>query len=136
MTQKPQDPPLPHARFIRRRLPGWLTSVSTEQRARLREALITCHRSATAARIILDPLKSLDSFAEPILEQELKADHPELRDMQLATIDKRWHRDSFLWKPIYDASPEHSLLEAALYNFEERETRSGAFGSGSSLYLT
>ncbi|WP_273824074.1 dermonecrotic toxin domain-containing protein [Pseudomonas asplenii] len=127
---------LPHARFILNRLPRWLKDTHSEQRAELREALATAHRSAARASSLLDPLKSLDSFAEPILELELKASHPQLRDMQRATLDKRWQRDTFLWQAIYDSSPEHSLLEAALYNFEDWETRRSAFGKGSTIYLT
>ncbi|WP_416773204.1 dermonecrotic toxin domain-containing protein [Pseudomonas sp. RHF3.3-3] len=137
MPRTPQAPAaLPYGRFIWRRLPDWLKNTSAEQRADLREALLTCYQSATRAAEFLAPLMSLDAFAEPILELDLKADHPELHDMQRATLDKTWHRDSFLWQPIYDASPEHSLLEAALLNFEDWETRSTAFGSGSAIYLT
>ncbi|SEI18372.1 hypothetical protein SAMN05216581_3644 [Pseudomonas asplenii] len=139
MPQLPELPlmtPLPHERFVRFRLPDWLKNASSRRRNELRQTLIQCHLSAAKIGTLLDPLKSLDEFAEPLLEMDLKADYPELRDMQIATLAKRWHRDSVLWIPIYEASPEHSLLEAALYNFETWETRSSGFGSGSAIYLT
>ncbi|WP_248745288.1 DUF6543 domain-containing protein [Pseudomonas sp. MWU12-2037] len=125
---------LPHATFIRSRLPAWLKNATAEQYAGLRSAMLENHASRTLAMNILSQLKSIEIFAEPILELGLSPLSPDLTDMQAATLAKRWKKDSLLGIPIYDASPEHSLLEAALYNFEQWETHSSAFGSGSAIY--
>jgi len=125
---------LPHYRLIRSRLPAWLKNATAEQYASLRSAMLENNASRLLVRNILSPLKSLEIFAEPILELGISPLSRDLTDMQVATLAKRWKKDSFLGIPIYDASPEHSLLEAALYNFEEWETHDDAFGSGSAIY--
>ncbi|NWB97211.1 hypothetical protein HX882_15025 [Pseudomonas gingeri] len=124
----------PHYTFIRSRLPAWLKNASAEQYAGLRSAIQESNISRIFSAHILSHLKSIEAFAEPILELGLRPLSPDLTDMQAATLVKRWKRDSLLGIPLYDASPEHSLLEAALYNFEEWETRDNGFGSGSAIY--
>ena len=133
-AQEQDNPALPHYKFISTHLPDWLTSTTPEQRAGLRSALLKKHTSGRLLKNILTQLKSIEAFAEPILELDIRARSPELSNLQVATLSKRWKKDSFLGVPIYDTSPEHTLLEAALYNFEAWETSSSAFGRGSAIY--
>ncbi|NWA00488.1 dermonecrotic toxin domain-containing protein [Pseudomonas gingeri] len=128
---------LPHYRFIRSRLPAWIKNATASQRANLRSALLKSNLSGLLVANILDPLKSIEVFAEPILELEIRSRAPDLTDMQAATLVIRRKKHNLLGLlPIYDTGPEHSLLEAALYNFEDRETYDSAFESGSAIYCS
>ncbi|MGY2226746.1 dermonecrotic toxin domain-containing protein [Pseudomonas gingeri] len=140
MHTKPATNPhrtLPHYSFTKSRLPDWMTDSTAAQRAELRSALLKNAASRLLVANILSQLKSIEIFAEPILELEIRSRSPELRDMQAATLVIRRKKYNLLGLiPIYDTSPEYSLLEAALYNFEERETHASAFESGSVIYCS
>ncbi|MGY2287443.1 dermonecrotic toxin domain-containing protein [Pseudomonas gingeri] len=128
---------LPHYSFIKSRLPDWMTDSTAAQRTELRSALLKNAASRLLVANILSQLKSIEIFAEPILELEIRSRAPELRDMQAATLVIRRKKYNLLGLiPIYDTSPEYSLLEAALYNFEEWETHASAFESGSAIYCS
>ncbi|WP_280041055.1 NEL-type E3 ubiquitin ligase domain-containing protein [Pseudomonas sp. Hg5Tf] len=120
--------------FIGRALPAWLRTASVEQLTALKEAMVLSLYFNQRTRSALAGLQSIDSFTLPLLQQALG---PRLDAQRLQFVMGRK-------EPVITSQPIGSpvtaavyanipLLEAALRNFNEEETRPGGYLAGNRL---
>ena len=121
LTQQFADDPI--LGIIRKNLPAAFTDASPEDRQAYRRALQDSRHARVELKTLLKPLKSLTEFAEPLLRQALDTRFgPGLNPK----TDRLFHPTL---KPSGATGPatRFTLLEAALHNFERKESAVGGF---------
>ncbi|NWC91291.1 MULTISPECIES: dermonecrotic toxin domain-containing protein [unclassified Pseudomonas] len=112
-------------------IPGWFAATGAEQKNQLKACLEASFKSHAALDQSMDKVQDINDFAKPLLEAALKAAGHVL-DVEQTCLR--------LYCPVEDAfgvrtggfrAKTLSLLQAALNNFEEPETRAGFFNSAS-----
>jgi hypothetical protein len=112
---------------VPRAIPGWYKTASTHQHRQLKVAMARSWESQNRVDRILEGVHDINRFAEPLLKAALKNTFGLELD-----VNKTYLR---LYMPkgvlrAYDIRTV-SLLEAALHNFEHKETEEGFFDSAS-----
>ncbi len=132
---KPERPP--HSAFITARLPSWLTSAPHAMRNALRNSVIKSNQSRHDLKALLQQIKNPADFAYPLLENALKREFRGLVNEKNTLLVREWKHHHLLGLiKTHAQTTEHSLLEAALQNFEADEAEDGGMESGSGLYTT
>ncbi|WP_421552429.1 NEL-type E3 ubiquitin ligase domain-containing protein [Pseudomonas yamanorum] len=112
-------------------IPAWYAAATPAQRAQLKSLLEASFKSRTAWEHVMGNVQEVNAFAQPLLEAALKAAGFALDVNQVHLR---------LYVPVEAAlglvttgyrTKTLSLLQAALNNFEEPETRAGFFNSAS-----
>ena len=118
--------------------PEWYVKASAIDRHYLKELIGERWRlQDTLDDTLGDFQKDINAFAEPLLVKALKEKLNLTLDVHATTV--RLYIPALLGFGIdTDASRlrQSTLLEAALHNFEEAETRAGAFRDGSGVFTT
>lgn len=117
--------------FISGRLPAWYTGASTALRAALRKSQTFNSFSRRDLAPLRKQLKSVEAFAEPLLEKALFETfglHPDVHRNVLVTPHDVTFTGVVQSRPL-----KRSLLQAALQNFEEYEAQPGGFDPGAAL---
>ncbi|WP_263263356.1 DUF6543 domain-containing protein [Pseudomonas sp. RIT-PI-S] len=127
MTDTLPVDPLPHQGFVLSRLPEWLRHATAEQRARLRHLAVDAEAARQAFKQAAHSLPVLQDFALQRLHSALAPAFSGPVDFQQAVL--RWV-DPAGKQPTL----QRTLLEAALFNFHQRDTYPGAYGEGSGLF--
>ncbi|MGG5290762.1 NEL-type E3 ubiquitin ligase domain-containing protein [Pseudomonas shirazensis] len=114
--------------LIAQQLPTWLTSTHIDHLLNLHKALRAQQAAAEPVRQLFKRIPSLEAFATPLIEQAL-------RDVGLASPDIKGMRarikesvqlptaSPHLPAPWLTLNSRRPLLQAALHNFHEAETR-------------
>ena len=131
----PEPIPLAHADFISSQLPAWATQAGHTIRQALRSSLINSNQSRHDLKALLDEVQSPQAFCQPLLDQAL-------RQTFLGALDDKKHmfvrdlKNSHLLGLIktHVGVSMHSLLEAAMQNFQPDEAEEGGFETGTGLY--
>ncbi|WP_239077662.1 dermonecrotic toxin domain-containing protein [Pseudomonas sp. 008] len=118
--------------------PEWYVKASAIDRQYLKELMSERWRLQDGLDVTLGNLqKDINKFAEPLLVQALKE---KLNlDLDVHATSVRLYIPALLGFGIdTNASRlrQSTLLEAALHNFEESETRAGTFRDGSGIFIT
>ncbi|WP_252091104.1 DUF6543 domain-containing protein [Pseudomonas sp. MWU13-3659] len=103
MTHSPLSP---HLAFIHQRLPAWLAQASPAQRQTLERRIRRSHAASRRVAETLAPIKDIEAFCRPLLEQALRDWFP---DTKLPSVDEG--------RVLLDRH-DQSWLEAALQNFD------------------
>ena len=131
----PEPIPLAHADFISSQLPQWVTQAPHATRQTLRSSLIKSNQSRHALKALLDEVQSPQAFCQPLLDAAL-------RQTFLGALDDNKHmfvrdlKNSHLLGLIktHAGYSMHSLLEAAMQNFQPDEAEEGGLETGTGLY--
>ena len=118
--------------------PEWYIKASAIDRQYLNELMSERWRLQDRLdRTLGDLQKDISRFAEPLLVQALKEKLNLELDVHATSV--RLYIPALLGFGIDNNASrlrESSLLEAALHNFEDSETRAGAFRDGSGIFIT
>ena len=118
--------------------PEWYIKASAIDRQYLNELMSERWRLQDHLdRTLGDLQKDISRFAEPLLVQALKEKLNLELDVHATSV--RLYIPALLGFGIDNNASrlrESSLLEAALHNFEDSETRAGAFRDGSGIFIT
>lgn len=125
--------------LIAQRLPEWMKNGSPDRLAALHRALVQQQRNQQRLQQVLDDVKSLESFAAPLLTDALQQATGLTLDVQQAQFKLVWH---VIKPPVVTSLPpratihssQQSLLATALHNFSGEEEEAGAFTAQSGLY--
>ncbi|WP_341869595.1 dermonecrotic toxin domain-containing protein [Pseudomonas aegrilactucae] len=147
----PAIAPLPHAQFIRERLPGWLRHTTAQNAQDLRQHLALTHtraagepdwlangrpehrqavqaarsayrRSSQVLARTLGEFKGILAFAEPLLQARLHAEPGHALDVHTTDL-VQFHEESIPWLLASRTRyQKQSLLQAALQNFGDDVT--------------
>lgn len=124
-----------HADFIKSQLPTWLTSAPEAARKALRESLIKSNQSRHDLKAFLHQLKGPEAFARPLLRKHLRRRFPVPPVDETAILSREWKHHHLLGLiKTHAQTTEHSLLEAALQNFEEEEASEDGMEEGTCIY--
>ena len=124
-----------HAGFIKTQLPAWLTRAPETVRKALRSSLIESNRSRHELKTFLNQLKNPADFARPLLKSSLKRKFRGLLNDETALLVREWKHHHLLGLiKTHARTTEHTLLDAALQNFETSEADNGGMEKGSALY--
>lgn len=105
--------------------PAWLSDAPAELRAALSASQLRSHASNQVLAKTLKPLKGPAAFAQPLLEAALQQRFGQAPDV---------HQNALFYLRYRQATVQHTLLQAALLNFEGNETFSEvALGETSAL---
>jgi len=125
----------PNETLIKSHLPAWMTQAPSGMREVLRKSLINHNQSRHQLKGILDQLKSPEAFARPFLQQALSIKFHGLLDAEQSVLVREWKTHHLLGQVrIHTHTTEHSLLDAALQNFEASETEEDGMETGSGLH--
>lgn len=124
-----------HADFIKSQLPAWLTSAPEASRKALRESLLKSNQSRHDLKAFLKQLKGPEAFARPLLRKHLRRRFPVPPIDETAILSREWKHHHLLGLiKTHAQTTEHSLLEAALQNFEEEEADEHGMEEGTCIY--
>lgn len=136
MNGKPAAPTLcVHADFIKGQLPDWLTCAPADLRNALRASLIKSNQARHDLKEFLQRLTSPEKFGRPLLRKALArtfSGQLHAENSFLLRQLKHHHLLGLVKTPA--GTSEHTLLEAALQNFEEDEAEGDGIETGSGLY--
>lgn len=114
--------------LIERNLPQWLIRAEAEHARAYHQALLAQQGYAERLRQLLEPVPSIEAFALPRLQRALNEAglaHVDPRQA-FVSINERFELPSAaekLYQPAATYTSRHSLLAAALHNFQDHETR-------------
>jgi hypothetical protein len=125
-----------HADFIKSQLPAWLTRAPDTVRKALRESLIKSNQARHDLKAFLHQLKSPEAFARPLLRRALRRQFPTPYIDDTAILSREWKHHHLLGLiKTHAKTTEHSVLEAALQNFDAAEAKDGGMETGTQLYM-
>lgn len=135
----PTHPPVPvtnaHAEFMQTQLPTWLTQAPQDVLSALRNSLSKGNQARHEVREILDRLQSPEAFTLPLLKRALQREYLTLLDATTSILVREWKNyHLFGLLQTHARTTEHSLLEAALQNFEAEEAEPDGMEEGSGLF--
>lgn len=135
MSNVPSSDSPPHADFITSQLPAELIRSPEPIRKAFRDTLIKSNQSRHDLQAFLQRLENPEAFARPRLKEALKRKFYGLLDDEKSLLVREWKHHHLLGLIKNHAqTTEHSLLEAALQNFEAEEAEDGGMEKGSRLY--
>lgn len=125
----------PHEAFIRTQLPSWIKTAPAATLRELRQHLISSNQARHDVKGLLDELKSPEVFARPLVHEAIREHFSGILKDENALLVREWKNSHLLGliKTHYKTT-EHTLLEAALQNFEASEAENGGMEQGSGLY--
>lgn len=151
-----------HAAYIPPLLPAWFVMAPPYLREALRDSMKQGHQTRAAVSAVLAQIMPIEQFAEPLLKAALVAHgHGELNpracgikevhllnnllifiaNQQLQLVDtliKRLLPDVLVVQSLelnlVSSITHHSLLQAAMQNFELAQTRDSGFSAGTSVF--
>ena len=151
-----------HEAYIAPLLPSWFVSAPDSLRQALRDSLKHAHETQLAVSVILAKITPAEQFAEPLLVHELAAHghsdvNPKtcgIKEVHLLNNvvifianQQLWLVDSLirlllpemqvpqsLELNLVSSINRHSLLQAAMQNFQQSQTQATGFASGSTIY--
>lgn len=133
-TAPPSSMPDAHADFIKTRLPTWLTQAPANVRTALRTSLLNSNQSRHRLQEVFNRIQSPEAFALPVLERAMRREYLTLLDAKTSLLVRQWENSHLLGLVHTHArTTEHTLLEAALQNFEASEAEDDGMGAGSAL---
>lgn len=114
--------------LIARQLPSWLVNAEVAHARAFRQALSAQQACAERLRQVMQPVPSIETFALARLETALRDAGLEQVDPRQAfvLIEEQFKLPSAaekLYQPTVTYKSQHSLLAAALHNFQDQETR-------------
>src|SRR5471032_2249189 len=122
-----QDPVLG---VIQQNLPAAFSEASPQAREDYRRALLASKTARTQLKQLLKPLKGLSEFAVPLLRNALDSRFGQGFDPQVDTLFHPVLRPN----GATGSATQLTLLEAALHNFERKESVTGGFLASASIY--
>ncbi len=126
-----------HADFITSQLPSWLTRAPEAVRKALRDSLIKNNQSRHDLKEFLHQLQGPEAFARPLLRRALRRKFPASYIDGTAILSREWKHHHLLGLiKTHARTTEHSLLEAALQNFEAEEAQEDGMEEGSCIYTS
>lgn len=133
-TAAPSSTPDTHAALIKSQLPAWLTRAPANLRSALRASLLNSNQSRYWLQEVFNRIQSPQAFALPLLERAMRREYLTLLDAKTSILVRQWQTSHLLGLVRTDAgTTEHTLLEAALQNFEASEAEDDGMGAGSVL---
>lgn len=135
-TPSPSVPLSPHASFIKSQLPTYLTRAPETVRQSLRESLINSNQARHDLKDFLRQLQSPEAFARPLLRRALRRKFPTPFIDESAILSREWKHHHLLGLiKTHAQTTEHTLLEAALQNFEASEAQDGGMEAQTQIYM-
>lgn len=134
-------PPLPvtvsiHADFIKARLPQWAASANPALLKALRTSLRRGNQSRHDLKALLAQIQNPMSFVKPVFKEEVRLRFWGLLDADNTLLVRPWRHEHLLGLfSTHAQTTEHSLLEAALQNFELSEAQDNGMTAGSGLFV-
>ncbi|MGE6384823.1 NEL-type E3 ubiquitin ligase domain-containing protein [Pseudomonas sp. NPDC078416] len=108
--------------FIQNTLPHWFIQATPAMRDALRQDMTLAQAAREDLNQVLQPIQDLPAFARPLLTQALDAEFgPGLDVDRDHFFHARFQRDGLTGRAAPQGSSTHSLLAAALQNFEAAE---------------
>lgn len=126
-----------HANFIKTQLPAWLAESPADIRTALRASLLMGNQTRHQLQEVFKRIQSPEAFALPLLERALRREYLTLLDATTSILVREWTTSHLLGLlHTHARTTEHTLLEAALQNFEASEAEDGGMAKGSGLFTT
>lgn len=124
--------------LIASRLPVWMTTGSLDTLYALHHSQQRQQQVQQELHELLACITPLEAFAAPLLQQALQTQHALTLDVREARLRRRTLQRSASYiaqvpDGVREQVHEHSLLEAALHNFTERETFAAEVLQGSAV---
>lgn len=151
-----------HADLVAEQLPGWFKSAPADVRELLHKTMRQWHITQLEVAAVFAQVPSIEQFAKPLLRAELAAQgwnqvDPEvfglkqvwlfsntvifIANQQLKIVDtltRKLLSDKLIPESLefdlVSSTRRYSLLQAALQNFEGKETTAGGFDPGTAIY--
>ncbi|WP_256660509.1 dermonecrotic toxin domain-containing protein [Pseudomonas sp. G(2018)] len=117
-------------------MPDWYIPLPANHRQRLKALIDERWRlQGELDELLVDLQSDINAFAKPLLQTSLQANFNSFEDPETLSLHL-YIPDNLIFGIDTGVSRIHrsSLLAAALHNFEEAETRPGAFRSGSGVF--